>query len=40
MDTIPQVPKFIIVAGASAGGINAMSEFVAQLHEDIDAAVL
>jgi len=34
-----QEPKFIIVIGASAGGLNALCEVVAQLHEDIDAAI-
>src|SRR4051812_1420804 len=32
-------PRFIIVAGASAGGLNALCEFVAQLQEDTDAAI-
>src|SRR4051812_10271013 len=34
-----QDPKCIIVAGASAGGLTALSELVAQLQEDIDAAL-
>jgi two-component system, chemotaxis family, protein-glutamate methylesterase/glutaminase len=32
-------PKFIIVVGTSAGGMNALIELVAQLAEDIEAAV-
>jgi two-component system chemotaxis response regulator CheB len=32
-------PKFIVVAGASAGGLNALAEFVSQLSEDLDAAI-
>jgi two-component system chemotaxis response regulator CheB len=32
-------PEVIITVGASAGGLNAMSELVAQLPEDINAAV-
>lgn len=32
-------PKFIIVVGASAGGMNALIELVAQLKTDMDAAV-
>lgn len=32
-------PGFIIVIGASAGGLNAMSELVAQFDKDIDAAI-
>lgn len=32
-------PKFVIVVGASAGGMNALSEFVAQLKPGMDAAV-
>lgn len=32
-------PKFVIVVGASAGGITALSEFVSQLQPDMDAAV-
>ena len=32
-------PKFVIVVGASAGGMNALSEFVAGLKPGIDAAV-
>jgi two-component system chemotaxis response regulator CheB len=31
-------PKFIVVIGASAGGLNALSELVAQIDENIDAA--
>jgi len=34
-----KVPKFIIVAGASAGGMNALVELVSQLKVDMDAAV-
>jgi two-component system, chemotaxis family, protein-glutamate methylesterase/glutaminase len=33
-------PKFIVVVGASAGGIQSIIELTAQLTEDIDAAVL
>ncbi len=32
-------PKFIVVVGASAGGMNALSEFVGQLKTGTDAAV-
>ncbi len=32
-------PEFIITIGASAGGLNAMSELVSQLPENINAAV-
>ena len=32
-------PKYIIVAGASAGDIQARSDFIALLNEDMDAAV-
>ncbi|HEX8277783.1 MAG TPA: chemotaxis protein CheB [Segetibacter sp.] len=32
-------PEFIITIGASAGGLNAMTEVVAQLPEEINAAV-
>jgi len=32
-------PKFVIVVGASAGGLNALSEFVGQLKSGMDAAV-
>lgn len=32
-------PKFIIVVGASAGGMNALIELVAQFREDLEAAV-
>lgn len=32
-------PKFVIVVGTSAGGINALSEFVGQLKTGMDAAV-
>lgn len=32
-------PKFIIVVGASAGGMKALSELVAQLNPEMDAAV-
>ncbi len=31
-------PKFVVVVGASAGGMNALSEFVAQLQKGMDAA--
>jgi two-component system chemotaxis response regulator CheB len=31
-------PKFVVVIGASAGGMNALSEFVTQLQKGIDAA--
>jgi len=34
-----KLPKFIIVAGASAGGMNALIELVSQFKEDMDAAV-
>jgi len=32
-------PKFVIVVGASAGGLNALSEFVGQLKAGMDASV-
>jgi two-component system chemotaxis response regulator CheB len=32
-------PKFVVVVGTSAGGMSALSEFVAQLNPAIDAAV-
>lgn len=32
-------PKFVIVVGASAGGLKALSEFVGQLETTMDAAV-
>ncbi|MGI8635484.1 MAG: chemotaxis protein CheB, partial [Segetibacter sp.] len=32
-------PKFVIVVGTSAGGMNALSEFVGQLNAGMDAAV-
>ena len=32
-------PKFVIVVGASAGGVSALSEFVGQLQPDLDAAI-
>ncbi len=32
-------PKFVIVIGASAGGMKALSEIVAQLQTEIDAAI-
>lgn len=32
-------PKFVVVVGASAGGMNALSEFVVQLKPGMDAAV-
>ncbi len=31
-------PKFLIVVGTSAGGMNALIEFVSQLTENTDAA--
>lgn len=34
-----RTPKFIIVVGTSAGGMNALIEFVSQLKTDMDAAV-
>lgn len=33
-------PKFVIVVGTSAGGLNALSEFVSQLNDNINAAIL
>ncbi len=33
-----KAPKFIVVIGTSAGGMNALIELVSQLTEDIDAA--
>jgi len=32
-------PKFIVVVGASAGGLNSIIELMAQLTEEIDAAI-
>lgn len=32
-------PKFIIVVGASAGGLNALTEFVAEFNQEIDASL-
>ncbi len=32
-------PVFIMIIGASAGGLNAISEIVAQLPEELDAAI-
>ena len=32
-------PGFIIAIGASAGGLNAISELVSQIPENLDAAV-
>ena len=32
-------PKFIIVVGTSAGGMNALIELVSQLKDDMDTAV-
>ena len=32
-------PKFVIVVGASAGGLNALSEFAGQLKAGMDAAI-
>jgi two-component system chemotaxis response regulator CheB len=32
-------PKFIIVIGASAGGMNALTELVSQFNEDLKAAI-
>ncbi len=37
--TIMTSPKFIIVVGTSAGGMNALTELVLQLKESMDAAV-
>lgn len=34
-----KTPKFIIVVGTSAGGMNALIEFVSQLQVEMDAAV-
>jgi two-component system chemotaxis response regulator CheB len=34
-----KTPKFIIVVGTSAGGMNALIEFISQLKEEMDAAV-
>lgn len=33
-------PKYIIVIGASAGGLQAVTELIAQVNEEMDAAVL
>ena len=33
------ISKFVIVVGASAGGMNALSEFVRQLKTGMDAAI-
>ena len=32
-------PKFVVVVGASAGGMNALSEFVGQLKTGMDATI-
>jgi len=32
-------PRFVITIGASAGGLNAISEMISHLPRDIDAAV-
>ena len=32
-------PKFVVVVGASAGGLSALSEFVGQFEPEIDAAI-
>jgi two-component system, chemotaxis family, protein-glutamate methylesterase/glutaminase len=32
-------PKFVIVVGTSAGGMNALIELVAQFNEDIERAI-
>lgn len=32
-------PKYIIVVGASAGGMNALSELVTEFNEKMDVAV-
>ncbi|HYF31510.1 MAG TPA: chemotaxis protein CheB [Chitinophagaceae bacterium] len=34
-----QEPRYIIVVGASAGGLNALTELTSQLNPDIDAAI-
>lgn len=34
-----KIPEYLITIGASAGGLNAMSELVSQLRENINAAV-
>lgn len=31
-------PKYVIVIGASAGGLQAVTELVAQVNEEMDAA--
>lgn len=32
-------PKFVIVVGASAGGLSALSELVTQLNKEMDIAI-
>src|SRR4051812_33806463 len=39
MDDNQQEPKYIIVVGASAGGLHSILELIAQIPEKIDAAV-
>lgn len=39
MSTNTDEPKYIVVIGASAGGLNALSELVAQLNNQMDIAV-
>jgi two-component system chemotaxis response regulator CheB len=33
-------PKYVIVIGASAGGLQAVTELMAQVNEEMDAAIL
>lgn len=39
METAIERPKFLVVVGASAGGLNSIFELCAQLNENINAAV-
>ena len=38
-NSIMDQPKFVVVVGASAGGLSALSEFVGQFEPEIDAAI-
>jgi len=39
MDTALERPGFLVVVGASAGGLNSIIELCAQLNDKINAAV-
>jgi two-component system chemotaxis response regulator CheB len=38
-DQLSEEPRFIVVVGTSAGGLNALTEFVGQLDQTIDASI-